>query len=125
MTPSWNHLCKGARIEVEDGAAVLTFEGGRKHRVAIAETESTYELKAIVARNAQVRDLGDNLILRLWRRNRSAQLTGFRCDTRGTVCATGWVPRVGLTAEEFQLVLHRVASEADRLEYLLTGTDAE
>jgi len=32
-------------------------------------------------------------------------------------------PTVHSTADEFRFVVHRVAVEADRLEYLLTGKD--
>ena len=63
--------------------------------------------------------------LRPWRYNRAAQLVNFRIDTRGRVCAEGWVPKAGLTAEEFQLVLRRVADESDRFEFMLTGKDIE
>lgn len=64
-------------------------------------------------------------LLRLWRHNRAAQLVSFRIDTRGRVYAEGWIPKAGLTAQEFQLVLRRVAAESDRLEFLLTGRDMD
>jgi hypothetical protein len=71
-----------------------------------------------------VRDVTE-LPLRVWRHNRAAQLVGFRIDTPGRVYAEGWVAKAGLTAEDFQFVLRRVAAESDRFEFILTGKDVE
>lgn len=125
MTGHWRSLCRGDRqLVVEGDGVIVAFEDGRSHRVVVSETDTTLELDAIVAKAARVRDIED-LELRLWRQNRLARLNGFRMDRRGRVCAHGWVPKAGLNAQEFQFVLHRVAIESDRLEYLLTGSDVE
>lgn len=124
MPTDWRSLCKGPRIIVEGEDVVVSFENGRTHRVRIVETDATFELHSIVARAAAVSAVPD-LPLRIWRHNRAAQLVGFRIDARGRVCASGWVPKAGLTREEFQMVLRRVAAESDRLEFLLTGSDVE
>jgi hypothetical protein len=79
---------------------------------------------AVVAKAAAVKDVSD-LALRIWRHNRAAQLVSFRVDTRGRVYAEGWVPKAGLTAEELRHVVHRVAAESDRFEFILTGRDIE
>ncbi|HEU5178897.1 MAG TPA: hypothetical protein VFU24_15710, partial [Burkholderiales bacterium] len=63
--------------------------------------------------------------LRAWRRNRSSQLVGFRVDQRGRLVGEAWVPKAGLSAQEFQVYVRRVAAECDRFEYLLTGAYSE
>jgi hypothetical protein len=124
MGTDWRKLCRGAQVKLDGDDVIVGFENGRSHRVQVCETEETYEFHAIVARPAAVSDITD-LPLRIWRHNRAAQLVSFRIDPRGRVCAEGWVARTGLTAEEFRLVLRRVAAESDRLEFLLTGRDIE
>ncbi|MFY2559477.1 hypothetical protein ACN469_17725 [Corallococcus terminator] len=124
MGSDWRTLCRGSRVTIDGDDVIVRFENERSHRVRIHETEDVFEFHAVVARAATVRDVQD-LPLRLWRYNRAAQLVGFRLDTRGRVYAEGWIPKAGLTAEEFQLVLRHVAAESDRLEYLLTGRDTE
>lgn len=121
---SWRTLCRGLRTTVEGDEVVVFFENGRSHRVSLAETTDTVELQAVVAGAAAVRDVPD-LPLRIWQHNHAAQLVSFRIDERGRVRARGWMPKAGLTQEEFQLMLSRVASESDRLEFLLTGRDQQ
>jgi hypothetical protein len=126
MTTDWRSLCGGPRLEFADDYVTVTFEGGRRHRVRVTETADTFELHAIVARSSAIAEVhGQPLPVRVWGHNRAAQLVSFRVDTRGRVCAVGWVAKAGLTAEEFQLVLRRVAAESDRFEFLLTGKDVE
>jgi hypothetical protein len=124
LASEWRSLCGGLRAEFEGPDVIVRFDSGRAHRVRVLETDEAFEFHAIVARAAAVRDVTD-LALRIWRHNRAAQLVSFRIDTRDRVYAEGWVPKAGLTAQEFQLVLRRVAAESDRLEYLLTGRDVE
>jgi hypothetical protein len=109
-------------MDLEGDDMVVRFENGRGHRVRVRETEQTLEVHAVVARAASVRDIPD-LPLRIWRQNRAAQLVSFRIDARGRVYGNGWVAKAGLTADEFQLIVRRVAAESDRLEFLLTGKD--
>ncbi len=124
MATEWHKLCRGARLDLDGEDVLVSFENGRKHRVRVREMEDVFELHAVVARAAAVRDVAD-LPIRIWRHNRAAQLVSFRIDARDRVYAEGWVPKAGVTAEEFQLVLRRVAAESDRLEFLLTGRDVE
>jgi hypothetical protein len=125
VTAAWRTFCRGdKRFAVDGDGIVVSFEDGRSHRVLVAETEATFELTTVVARAARLRDIED-LEIRIWRRNRPSRLHGFRVDRRGRLCAYGWVPRAGITAEEFRLIVHRVAVESDRLEFLLTGADVE
>ena len=124
MPSSWRALLAGARFRIDGDDVVVGFENQRSHRVRIRETEDTIEVHAVVAKAAAVKDVSD-LALRIWRHNRAAQLVSFRIDTRGRVHAEGWVPKSGLTAEELQHVVHRVAAESDRFEFILTGRDIE
>lgn len=124
MKADWRTFCKGQRLVVEGNVVSVEFDNGRHHRVRIEETDETFELHAVVARAAVTRAVTE-LPLRIWRHNRAAQLVGFQQDSRGAVWAGGWVAKAGLSREEFLTVLRRVAAESDRLEFLLTGRDAE
>ena len=125
MTRDWRALCRGdSRIEIDGDGVVVSFEDARSHRVVVSETPETFELSATVVRASRARDIED-LEIRIWRQNRVARLNGFRIDRRGRLCAYGWVPKAGLTAQEFQFVVHRVAIESDRMEFMLTGEDRE
>lgn len=124
MPTDWHTLCMGSRLERDGDEIVVAFENGRKQRIRIVETESAFEIRAIVARAAAVKEV-EGLPLRVWLQNRAAQLVGFHIDGRGRVCAEGWVAKAGVTKDEFQTVLRRVAAESDRFEFLLTGRDFE
>lgn len=125
MTVRWQIFCRGDRqLTVGEDHVLVSFEDGRSHRVQVSETESTFEFFAIVVRAARARSIVD-LEIRIWRQNRLARLNGFRMDRRGRLCAYGWVPKAGLGGKEFRFVLHRVAVESDRLEFVLTGNDHE
>jgi hypothetical protein len=121
---NWRTLCRGMRTTVDGDDVAVFFDNGRSHRVSLQETTDAVELEAIVAGAAAVRDVPD-LPLRIWQHNHAAQLVSFRIDERGRVRARGWIPKAGLTQEEFQLMLRRVANESDRLEFLLTGRDQQ
>lgn len=121
----WPRLCRGTRnVAVESDAVTVTLDDGRTQRIRVKETPETLELTSVVVRPTALRE-HDDAALRAWRRNRSSQLVGFSIDRRLGLVATGWVPRVGLTAEEFVGVLHRLATAADLFEYQLTGKDKE
>jgi hypothetical protein len=60
-----------------------------------------------------------------WRRNRVSHLVGFRVDRQRRVIAEAVMPTETLTSEEFEAYLLAVASEADRMELVLTGRDQQ
>jgi hypothetical protein len=124
MAIDWRTLCRAPKFELEGDDVVVEFENGRSHRVMVRETSELFEFHAVVAKRKAVEHV-TNLAERIWRVNRAAQLVSFRIDAHGRVRAEGWVAKSGVTAEEFQLVLRRVAAESDRLEFLLTGRDVE
>jgi hypothetical protein len=91
--------------------------------VSVKDEGEEYLLAAVVTRQAV--PLLSDLPVQAWLRNRGTSLLGFRIDRRRRLVAEAWVPKVGLTAEEFQMYLRAVAAEADRFEYSLTGKDQE
>ncbi|MEO8501261.1 MAG: hypothetical protein ABI565_10125 [Vicinamibacteria bacterium] len=121
----WRRLCQGAHgVSLEGDDRVLVAVGERHQRIDILETPETFELKSVVVRQSTVASLPD-LALRAWRRNRAMQLVGFRIDQKGRLIGEAWVPRVGLTRDEFLITLQRLAAECDLFEFHLTGKDRE
>jgi hypothetical protein len=108
---------EGDRIEV-------AIAEGRHQRIKVSETEDTYELSSIVAHPAAIASIAD-VSLRAWRRNRAMQLVGFRLDQKGRLVGEAWIPKAGLSRDEFLLYVRRVAAECDLFEYHLTGKDVE
>ena len=124
MAADWWKLCRDAGMTVDGGTVVVDLSDGRRHTVEVRDTGDTYALSAVVARPAALRET-PYVPLLAWHRNRVARLMGFRLDRRGRLVGESWAPKVGLSAEEFQFYVRRVALECDRLEHLLTGMDQE
>jgi hypothetical protein len=122
--PEWTRLCAGDGLSLDGDAIEVKLSGERRHSVSVRDAGTVYELQSVVVRPGVVRQLGD-VPLRAWRRNRSSQLVGLKVDQRGRLVGEAWVPKAGLSAEEFQSYVRRVAAECDRFEYLLTGADSE
>ena len=125
MANDWRLMCKAGDLSVSDAEVTVTFPDQRSHRVTVSEVGEEFLLNAIVARPAIVRAAGHSLPLDTWLRNRAINLVGFRIDERDRLVSEAWVPKAGLTADEFQFHLRAVAVEADRYEYALTGRDVE
>ena len=111
-------------MTVDGEGIVVTFANERQHRVEVRERNDCYELSGIVARAAAIEGV-EGVPLRAWRRNRATQLVGFRIDPRGRIVGEAWVPKEGLTRDEFLLYARRVAAECDVFEHQLTGEDHE
>ena len=124
MADSWVTFCRAKDLKVDGCHIDVTFSDERRHRVTIEDRDDDYLISAFVVRQAVVNSIPD-LPLQIWIRNRATQLVGFRIDRSRRLLAEAWVPKPGLTAEEFQLYVRRVAAECDRFEYLLTGRDIE
>ena len=124
MNTKWTRYCQ-AKDLTSDGTNVdVTFGDERHHRITIKEKDDRFLFRAFVVRQTVVSKL-DDLPLQIWLRNRAVSLVGFRIDRKGRLVGEAWLPKVGLTAEEFQLYVRTVAVECDRFEYILTGRDAE
>ena len=124
VNADWTKLCRRSDFTVEGEAIVVRFAGERKHRVTVREEPTTFLLTARVANASAVGEHTD-VALRLWRMNRGTRLVGYRLDERGRILGQARVPKAGLTADEFQLYVHTVAADCDRLEQVLTGSELE
>lgn len=124
MPREWARWCKGAGFVIRDDGIEVYFPDERHHRVCVDDEGDAFRLIGVVARRGVVEAIQD-IALRVWRRNRTTQLVGFRLDDRGRLVGESWIPKAGLSAEEFATYVRHVAVECDRLEYLLTGKDTE
>lgn len=124
MKTDWRQFCQNAGFTPLDQGIEVHFESGRSQKVSIEDHEDAFQLSSLVARPSVVAEL-DDAPLRCWIRTRSVHLVGFRVDARDRLIAEAWLPKAGLTPEEFQFVLRHLAAEADRFEFQLTGRDQE
>jgi hypothetical protein len=124
MSREWACLCKGAGFAAFGDEIEVRFADDRHHRVRVDDEGDAFRVVGVVARRGALEKL-ENIALQAWRRNRSTQLVGFRRDDRGRLVGEAWVPKAGLSGEEFATYVRQVAAECDRLEYLLTGRDTE
>ncbi len=121
----WHGYChKAAGVTSEGDRLEVEFASGRRQRVTVEELPDRYVLRSIAARASEVpTDVSPDR--RAWTTNRTTDLVGFRIDSQGRFIGEAWVPKLGLTAEEFVFVARRVAAECDRMEYVLTGEERE
>lgn len=120
----WRAFCRGAERISVDGESAVVMTGDRRQRVEIRETPDTYEFMSIVVRPSVVASVPD-VPLRAWRRNRAMQNVGFRVDRKGRLVGEAWVPKAGISRDEFLLSVRRCAAECDLFEFHLTGKDSE
>jgi hypothetical protein len=124
MAREWTRLCKGAGFAIDGDEIEVRFADERHQRVRVDDEGDAFRVVGVVAQRAEVQQQ-EKIALRAWRRNRSTQLVGFRRDDRGRLVGESWVPKAGLSGEEFATYVRQVAAECDRFEYLLTGKDTE
>lgn len=121
----WKAWCRGrSDISIEGNVVTVRLGGDRAHRVEVDRTADGWALRARIASGAALNRL-DEPELFVWERNRTSQLVGFRITNHDRLIGEAWIPDEGLTADEFNLYVHTVAAECDRLEALLTGEDQE
>jgi len=112
-----------------DGTKVVCWFGekdsGRKQAVRIGEELDGIRFEATVVGRAMLEQFEGDQHRQAWRRNRSTTLAGYRIDRQGRLLVEATAPMVGLTPDEFVVYLRAVASEADRLELLLTQRDVQ
>jgi hypothetical protein len=130
MPADWHKLCRAPDLEILGDTVVVRFqESARRQIVQVRETEDAYELQSVASRLGTESPAEHTArALRIWQRNRRARLVAFRIegDRRGLrLVGEAWAPKAGLTAEEMQMYVRRLAAEADRMEYLMTGDDRE
>lgn len=124
MRNDWRKYCCTPDIMPYGYTATVTFGNDRKHVIRIEEAEGEYRVWAIIARQSIVSGQ-DDLQLRIWQRNHGSKLVSYRIDQKGRLIGEAWVPKAGLTEDEFRLYARTVAAECDRFEYLLTGRDID
>lgn len=124
MAADWVRFCRGKDFTIEEPHVDVGLDDGRRHRVTVEDQPNAYQLMGIVVRQGIVATFPDAPI-QAWLRNRATMLVGFRIDRQRRLIAEAWMPKAGLTADEFQLYLRRLAAECDRFEYVLTGRDIE
>ena len=124
MVASWRTLCKAPGFSVADTEIEVHLHDVRTHRVAVEEKDDCYVLTAVVLRRA-ARERAGVPAVRLWEMNRSLNLVGLRVDSKGRLMGEAWIPKLGVSPQEFQLVTKNLAVECDRYEFMLTGKDVE
>jgi hypothetical protein len=124
LKTDWQRLCHGAGFQISRNRIRVTFADLRQQLIRVSQTDATFELETTVARPGITRRL-DEPDVQAWRRNRSTKLVGFRLNQDGALIGESWIPKVGLTPEEFCFYVRQLAAEADRFEFLLTGQDRE
>ncbi len=124
MKIDWEKWSRTAGWTIADDLVTVDLADGRRHKVRVKEQPDILELTAIVVRGNRVAAIGD-LAHRIWTRNRKVQRVGFRIDRHGRLVGDSWLPRPGLTADEFRGTMKHIAAECDRMESLLAGVDVE
>src|SRR5687767_9734227 len=114
------------QFEVGDGVVTCWFgtKGqSRRHSVRLQDTADAIRFQATIATARTLELMEDDPQRWAWRRNRSSALIGFRVDSQRRLIAEAIAPKYGLTNDEFLIYLRVVATEADRMELVLTGRD--
>lgn len=124
MSADWRRYCHLDGLEVDGYTVQVLLPAARRQRVRVDEEHEAYHLTSVVARAGVLPDIRD-LAQKVWLRNRSRSLVGFRFDDRGRLVGEAWVPKAGLKATEFRTYLQAVAAESDHFENVLTGSDTE
>ena len=124
MKSSWQEYCREAGFTLRDRTLAVRLETGRSQEIVGEDRGEELLLRSTVARPALCSGIPD-VALSAWLRNRSVSLVGFRVDERGRLVGELWVPKVGLTNEEFRYLVQHLAVECDRFEFQLSGEDRE
>lgn len=125
--PVWRRWCREGRVRCEGDTATVcigpTQRGShaRTQVVRVRVVEDGLLLESVVAQRRHV-TTPEAIQCDLWLRNRARDLINVSIDRSGKVVASCWIPHVALERDEFLFALRHLASEADRLEFLMTGS---
>jgi hypothetical protein len=99
----------------------------RRHSVRLRDVDGGIRMEATVvtARTLDLLSVHSDPDLWAWRRNRVSNLVGFRVDGQQRMLAEAVASTIALTQDEFVTYLIAVASEADRMELVLTAQDVQ
>jgi hypothetical protein len=123
VNADWNVFCRTKGFVVDGEAINVQLADARSHRIYVSNHKDEYLIFGLIARPSLVRKLDDPMFV-TWMRNRNSELVSFRINHKECLIGEAWVPKAGLTSEEFQLYVRTVAVDCDRLESILTGKDA-
>ncbi len=124
MPSDWAAFCRVRDLVVGGDTIDVRLPDGRHQKIRVLEVTGGWRLITVVARPAALERAGSPA-MKAWAANRGDQLTGFRLDEGGRMVGEVWVPRAGLTADEFRLCVRALAVDSDRFEHVLTGRDVE
>lgn len=125
MSADWRRLSQEVDLRFSNGQIDVVFRDQRRQAVFVDDrAEEAVRLWSVVARPSALASL-DNPLLDGWWRNRLSELVGFTIDERRRMIGESWVPKAGLTADEWGFYVRNLAQACDRFEYLLTGGDQE
>lgn len=124
MARDWQTYCRSQELLASGDVIDVSLHTGRTQRVRVEEEEDCYHLISTIAGSRVAREIANPGVM-AWERNRATPLVGFRVDDRGRMIGDAWVPKAGLTADEFQFYVRALAAEADRFEQQLTQRDTE
>jgi hypothetical protein len=119
---SWIEYARESGFVVRGETIDVTFKNQRHHVVTVLDMDDIFSFRAVVAAPSIASGIPD-IAIRAWLRNRAIPLVGFRIDETRRLIGEAWVPKAGLTKQEFLLYVRSVASECDRFEHQLTGDD--
>ena len=124
MTDDWVRFLRCQEFSIETPHVRVTIDDGRTQRVRVEESVEEYVLTSVVARQSTVESV-DGLFEMVWARNRGGGITGFRIDGRGRLIGECYIPKIGISKEEFRKYVRDLAMECDHFEFVLTGKDIE
>jgi len=129
LSDSWKTLCRESGFRYEENSIRIPCGEERFQLIRVEEADDgVIRLWSRVALRSQLPEGRPELErpeVEAWLINRYRELVGFKVAERGTIIGEVWVPKLGVTAEEWSLYVHTLAKACDRLEYLWTGTDRE
>lgn len=119
----WRRLLARSKFVLRNGSIRVRLDEDCQQMVNVEETsDGQLCLWATVAGRTEAAN-HDELELRVWQRNRFADLVGFAFDADGRLVGKSVIPLAGLTIAELTLHIRAIASACDRFEHQLTGRD--
>lgn len=123
MNGDWRVLAREAGLPLEGTTVRVPCGHERFHVVNVDDSNpDAFRLWALVVTRGAA---PNGATLQAWKMNRFRELVGFKEAEHGRIIGESWVPRAGVTAEEWKLCVLTLARACDRLEYQWTGRDVE
>jgi hypothetical protein len=123
LSADWKALTREAGLR-PDGASIRVPCGSDRFHVVNVADDEPHAIR-IWSRVVTGGNAPDGAALQAWKMNRFRELVGFKEEERGRIIGEAWIPRAGLTSDEWRVHVLTLARACDRLEYLWTGRDVE